>query len=134
MATKRLNTAQAEISAEQTDIYQLKVTLLGTKPPIWRRLLVPADLTLAQLHKLLQAAMGWEDEHLHEFHASSQRRITSERATLLSEVLQRKGAKIIYTYDFGNSWEHGIVLEKLAVRRSENNLSRLHGRPACLSA
>jgi hypothetical protein len=49
------------------DIYQIKVTLLGFKPWIWRRLLVPADLTLAQLHDVLQAAMGWQDCHLHEF-------------------------------------------------------------------
>src|SRR2546430_14987174 len=56
------------------EICQLKVTLLGTSPPIWRRLLVPADLTLAQLHDVLQAAMGWEDSHMHEF-SIGQRRI-----------------------------------------------------------
>ena len=49
------------------EIYQVKVTLLGTRPPIWRRLLVPADLTLEDLHDVLQAAMGWRDCHLHEF-------------------------------------------------------------------
>ena len=58
MATKRIRFQ---------DIYQIKVTLLGTKPPIWRRLLVPADLTLAQLHDVLQTAMGWDDGHMHEF-------------------------------------------------------------------
>jgi hypothetical protein len=98
-------------SAEQKDIYQLKVTLLGIEPLIWRRLLVPADLTLAQLHKVLQVVMGWEDEHLHEFHAN-RHRIGSERSTPLSAVLQRKGAKMIYTYDLGDFWEHRIVLEK----------------------
>jgi len=55
------------------DIYQLKVTLLGTKPPIWRRILVAADLTLAKLHKVLQIAMGWDDEHMHEFRAGQRR-------------------------------------------------------------
>ena len=45
------------------EVFQLKVTLLGTMPPIWRRLLVPAGLTLAQLHDVLQAAMGWQDCH-----------------------------------------------------------------------
>lgn len=55
------------------EIYQLKVTLLGTSPPIWRRLLVPADLTLAQLHDVLQAAMGWEDGHMHEFSIGQRR-------------------------------------------------------------
>src|SRR5260370_31806637 len=49
------------------EIYQIEVTLLWTEPPIWRRLLVPADLTLADLHHVIQRAMGWEDDHLHEF-------------------------------------------------------------------
>jgi hypothetical protein len=49
-------------------ICQIKIVLLGTRPPIWRRVLVPADFTLAHLHNVVQAAMGWEDDHLHEFH------------------------------------------------------------------
>src|SRR4030095_2877994 len=55
------------------EIYQLKVTLFGTSPPIWRRLLVPADLTLAQLHDVLQAAMGWQGCHMHEFSGGQRR-------------------------------------------------------------
>jgi hypothetical protein len=118
MATKRFDTAQ--------DIYQIKVTLLGTNPPIWRRLLVPADLTLARLHNVLQTAMGWDNEHMHEFRAGQRRFgrpepvdpfmrtpcVESERTAPLSAVLQRAGAKMIYTYDLGDNWEHGIVLEK----------------------
>lgn len=118
MATKHIETAQ--------DIYQLKVTLLGTDPPIWRRLLVSADLTLAQLHKVLQTTMGWDDAHMHEFRAGQRRfgrpepadpftrmpRVESERMVPLSAVLQRAGAKMIYTYDLGDNWEHGVVLEK----------------------
>jgi hypothetical protein len=65
LETKHIETAR--------DIYQLKITLLGASPPIWRRLLVPADLTLAQLHKVLQTAMGWEDEHMHQFRAGQRR-------------------------------------------------------------
>src|SRR5712691_6974538 len=60
-------------SAVPLEIYQLKVTLLGTSPPIWRRLLLPADVTLAQLHDVLQAAMGWEDGHMHEFSIGQRR-------------------------------------------------------------
>jgi hypothetical protein len=52
-----------------TEIYQIKIILLGTKPPIWRRLLVPANMTLARLHKVLQAAMGWTNSHLYMFKA-----------------------------------------------------------------
>ena len=113
-------------SAAPPEIYQLKVTLLGTSPPIWRRLLVPADTTLAQLHDVLQAAMGWEDGHMHEF-SIGQRRIgrpdpedrlmgmpsaENERTVRLSGILGRAGSKAIYTYDFGDTWEHSIVLEK----------------------
>ena len=108
------------------DIYQLKVTLLGTNPPIWRRILVPAGLTLAKLHNVLQITMGWDDEHMHEFRAGQRRfgrpepadpfmrmsRVESERTVSLSAVLQKAGAKMIYTYDLGDSWEHSVLLEK----------------------
>jgi hypothetical protein len=108
------------------EIYQIKVTLLGMDPPIWRRLLVPADLTLEQLHDVLQVAMGWEDCHMHEFRIGQQRfgkpdpmeqafggpRTASERTARLFSVLGRPRAKAVYTYDFGDSWEHQIVVEK----------------------
>lgn len=48
-------------------VYQIKVTLRGVRPPIWRRLQVPGDITLASLHETLQTAMGWTDSHLHQF-------------------------------------------------------------------
>jgi hypothetical protein len=108
------------------EVFQLKVTLLDSMPPIWRRLLVPANLTLAQLHDVLQAVMGWQDCHMHEFRAGHRHfgkpnpedrlmgmpPVENERTVHLSNVLGRVGAKAIYTYDFGDSWEHGIVLEK----------------------
>jgi hypothetical protein len=116
----------AKDSAVLPEIYQLKVTLLGTSPPIWRRLLVSADLTLAQLHDVLQAAMGWQECHMHEFSAGGRHfgrpnpedrfmgmpPVENERTVRLSSVLGRVGAKAVYTYDFGDSWEHSIVLEK----------------------
>ena len=121
-------------SAVPLEIYQLKVTLLGTSPPIWRRLLLPADVTLAQLHDVLQAAMGWEDGHMHEFSIGQRRfgrpdpedrlmgmpSVENERTVRLSGILGRVGAKAIYTYDFGDSWEHSLVLEKSASFFSHN--------------
>jgi hypothetical protein len=109
------------------DVYQIKVTLLGTKPPVWRRMLVHADITLAQLHDVLQTAMGWEDSHLHEFRVGRRRfgqpgpvdpfmrmpRVESERTARLRALLEETAAKMIYAYDFGDSWEHSIVLEKV---------------------
>jgi hypothetical protein len=93
------------------EIYQIKVNLLGTSPPIWRRLLVPAGLTLEQLHHVLQAAMRWEDCHMHEFSMGRRRfgrpdpddrlmgvpAVENERTVQLFSVLGRVGAKIIYT-------------------------------------
>jgi Plasmid pRiA4b ORF-3-like protein len=109
------------------DIYQLKVTLLGTRPPIWRRLQVPAALTLDVLHEVLQVAMGWDNSHLHEFRIGQKRfgkpdpndrlmglpAIGNERTTHLYLVLSKVGAKARYTYDFGDSWEHAVVVEKV---------------------
>jgi hypothetical protein len=112
-------------SALAPEIYQLKVTLLDTSPPIWRRLLVPAELTLAQLHDVLQVAMGWQDGHLHEFSAGGRRfgprdpgdqfmadDVEDERRVRVFGLFGRTGAKAVYTYDFGDTWEHSIVLEK----------------------
>ncbi len=93
------------------EIYQLKVTLLDTKPPIWRRLLVPAGLTLETLHDVLQVAMGWTDSHLHEFRVGKKRfgvpdpddelmdlpPVGDERKAHLFMVLGKAGAKAIYT-------------------------------------
>jgi hypothetical protein len=109
------------------EIYQLKVTLRDTRPPIWRRLLVPAGVTLEVLHDILQVAMGWYDSHLHEFRIGQKRfgkpdpgddlmdlpAVVNERTAHLFTVLRKIGAKAIYTYDFGDSWEHAIVVEKV---------------------
>jgi hypothetical protein len=118
MATKKIASSQ--------NIYQIKVTLLGTKPPIWRRLLVPASMTLAKLHDVLQTAMGWAGGHMHEFRTADRHfgipdpedrsmgmQVENERSIRLSSVLRSAGAKLIYTYDFGDNWEHAVVLEKL---------------------
>jgi hypothetical protein len=108
------------------DVFQLKVTLKGTRPPIWRRLLVPSNLTLGQLHYVLQTAMGWTDSHLHEFRIGGRSYgkpdpeyqdfglppSTNEDKVRLSTVLARVGAKAVYNYDFGDDWQHEIVLEK----------------------
>ena len=115
----------AKNSLVSPEIYQLKVTLLGTRPPIWRRLLVPSDLNLAQLHDVLQVAMGWQDGHLHEFSAGGRRfgppdpqdqfmadDVGDERKVRVFDLFGRTGAKALYTYDFGDTWEHSIVLEK----------------------
>jgi len=138
MATKRSDTAQ--------DLYQLKITLLGTKPPIWRRLVVPATITMAKLHDVLQTAMGWHDCHMHQFcagdrligkpdpddFASGMPPVENERTIKLNGVLRNPGAKMIYTYDFGDNWEHAVALEKrLPLLLDINHPICIDGKLAC---
>ncbi len=106
---------------EPTRIYQLKVTLLGLRPPIWRRILVPGNVSLARLHDILQIAMGWTDSHLHAFVADGrslgepdpQLELENERNWRLNQLLKQPKDKMVYVYDFGDNWEHQVLLEKI---------------------
>ncbi len=102
-------------------VYQLKITLRGvSKPPVWRRVLVPADVTLRDLHEVILRTMGWHGGHLHVFSTGWQEYGSpdpdlghaSDRKVRLSQVLTGPGDRLSYTYDFGDDWEHGIVLEE----------------------
>lgn len=118
------------------DVFQLKVTLRGIRPPIWRRLLVPASYTLARLHDAIQAAFGWEDCHLHAFIVYGEEygprdpeggtEVRSERVSLASLGLEAKD-KFSYEYDFGDDWVHDITVEKALV--SEETLPH----PICVA-
>lgn len=109
------------IRATGGSICRLKVTLRGSRPPIWRRFLVPADITLKRLHDSLQAVMGWTDSHLHQFSAhgvlygTSDREFglarVSESRTTVAQLLRHPKDRLKYEYDFGDSWEHDVVLE-----------------------
>jgi len=135
-------------------VLQLKVTLQGVRPPIWRRLAVPADITLGRLHHVLQIAMGWTDSHLHQFTLRDKSLRQSphdivrlieagrfdevftathgmrafvprgpefddleiegedEDGVALAQVCRKAKSTLLYEYDFGDGWEHKIVLEK----------------------
>ena len=103
--------------------YELRVDIVGAKPPIWRRLELPATTTLAQLHHVLQIAFGWQDGHLHEFtvgrthygvpDAGLMRPRHDEGRANLSQLLERPGEHLDYLYDFGDSWAHRVVLERI---------------------
>jgi hypothetical protein len=107
-------------------IYQLKVTLKDIKPPIWRRVLVPADITLHRLHEVLQTVLGWTDSHLYLFEVGVEPTyfgdpelvedwadLRPSRTTKLSRVAPAAGAKVVYEYDLGDSWRHDIRVEKV---------------------
>jgi hypothetical protein len=103
-------------------IYQIKVTLRGIEPPIWRRFQVRGDATLAELHDVLQAVMGWWDYHLHEFivqedhygvpHPDYMFEMKDESEVRLKDVAE-EGSTFIYEYDFGDSWMHDLKVEKI---------------------
>ncbi|MBI2844333.1 MAG: plasmid pRiA4b ORF-3 family protein [Armatimonadetes bacterium] len=111
----------------QAAIYQLKITLKYISPPIWRRVLVKNDITLTKLHRIIQVVMGWTDSHLHEFRTKDGvaygvphdegfffgPRVHSESGARLHDVLTEEREGMLYTYDFGDSWEHSVVLEKV---------------------
>ncbi len=120
-------------------IYQLKVSLRGAKPPIWRRILVEDTVWLPKFHDVLQIVMGWTGSHLHQFIAANQfygvpdpdfdfTRIRDEKKYRLSHILKKEKESIIYEYDFGDGWEHEITLEKILPY--DPNLSI----PQCLKA
>ncbi len=104
-------------------IFRLKVTLDEIRPPIWRRIDMPSDITLARLHLAFQAAMGWQEAHLHEFRIDGGeygepdaewddgRDHRSDRRYRLDTVAS-VGSRFSYIYDFGDYWVHRVVVEK----------------------
>ena len=119
-----------------TEILQVKVTLNGIRPLIWRHLLVRSDMTLARLHFALQEAMGWTNSHLHMFVIGDRRigdlrqdegelGLEDERKVKLGELIG-PGQSLTYEYDFGDGWIHEVKVEK-GLERDE----RLH-YPLCV--
>jgi hypothetical protein len=106
-----------------TPIYQLKVTLKDTKAPIWRRFLVPGNVTMRRLHDILQVVMPWQDMHLYMFEVGREyigepdpeewREVRPAKTTKLGQAAPAAGAKLVYEYDFGDSWRHDILVEKV---------------------
>ncbi len=113
----------AQKQTSGVSVYQLKVTLRGSKPPIWRRIHVTSDITLHKLHQILQIVMGWENCHLHQFVIGGTYYgrtdpdygvdMRNENTVKLSQVVKSEKFKFNYEYDFGDGWEHQIVVEKI---------------------
>ena len=105
-------------------IFQIKITLAGITPPVWRRLQVPSDLFLHDFHKVIQTAMGWENSHLHQFVKNGRtfgiaddefentERFMDYTSIRLIDVLNKENDTLRYIYDFGDTWVHEITLEK----------------------
>lgn len=126
---------------ESNQVYQFKLTLDGIRPPVWRRIQVRASDTLQILHHIIQMVMGWTDTHLHEFEIDGlsygnpdidESNFEDESDYFLDEVLEKEGQKIHYLYDFGDSWEHTLVLEKILDPEEGQDYPRcLAGKRAC---
>jgi Plasmid pRiA4b ORF-3-like protein len=122
----------------KTRIFQLKVQLRVVRPPVRRRVLVPGEMDLAELHEVVQTAMGWSNSHLHEFEVGGARygipdpdwgldEVADESGVKLSRIV-REGSRLRYAYDFGDGWEHDVIVEKVLSREPG---ARYPGRVRC---
>jgi len=124
------------------------VALVDIAPEIWRRLLVPLDTTLVELHRILQAAMGWTDSHLHEFEIGGLRygdadllnedRFDDQSQAFdaspirLRDFCRGAGTSFTYVYDFGDNWRHRVTLEKeVATKPAPKTASCIGGSRCC---
>ncbi len=112
-------------SAPVATVHRLEVTLRSVKPPVWRRIEVDSDTALDELSDLVEAAMGWLGGHLHAFEVDGvvyeradpeeglSRRARDESEHQLGDVLAETGAKMRWDYDFGDGWQHDVVVEAI---------------------
>lgn len=109
-------------SGAKTTIYRLRITLADVEPPVWRVVEV-ADCSLGELHDVIQVAMGWENSHMHQFildgkyygqDTGGDLDVEDEAGIRLSRIFTgKKKPRLVYEYDFGDSWQHEIRLEKV---------------------
>lgn len=122
--------------------YLLKIQLDDIEPAIWRRFVVPASITLDRLHDVIQIVMGWTDSHLHEFtigkkcyteYPESKEDGLECGRYRLGDLVKQKGRTFLYLYDFGDGWEHELVLEESRYYNPERQikLACLEGERAC---
>lgn len=130
--------------AAKAKIYQFKITLKGIRPPIWRQFQVNSHIRFLDLHRIIQGVMGWEDAHLHQFSVDGY--LLTDGITLketgsgggdvakswLDALVAEEEQKFVYEYDFGDSWEHEVVLEKILEPEAGATYPRcLAGKRAC---
>ncbi|NLX24724.1 MAG: plasmid pRiA4b ORF-3 family protein [Lentisphaerae bacterium] len=127
-APKNKPKVKAAKKNDRQEIYQLKISLKGSKPPIWRRILIPAEMELIDLHDAIQASMGWDGYHLHQFKQGNTFYLPEpddeftgfggfdtedSSGVRIDQLLRTEKDKIEYEYDFGDSWDHEVLLEKV---------------------
>ena len=108
---------------------------------VWRRILVPREITLRNLHRTLQTVMGWTNSHLHQFICQRSRlsdpgsrvgsKITDENRTKLGELIGTVGARLLYEYDFGDCWQHELLLEQVLLGDETFQQTCVAGKRCC---
>lgn len=115
-------------------LFQMTVTLKGIRRPIWRRVQVAGGIRLSDFHDAIQTAFGWTDSHLHEFCIGGRTYgqpddfdvdIENESAITLARAVGTV-RRFLYVYDFGDDWQHDVVVEKIVHGNSASE------RPLCL--
>jgi len=110
-------------------IYQVKITIGEFNPEIWRSILIPGDVRLPSLHRIIQIAFGWTNSHLHQFiHNDMLYTVRypyddvwyemnnvdyNKKKTCLSDLISKENETLVYEYDFGDGWMHDILIEKI---------------------
>ena len=118
------------MAPQMKTVHRLKVTPRQVRPPVWRRIEVSSNMKLSDLADVLEAAMGWLGCHLHSFEADGMlyetpageslgfRRPRDERKARLGEVLPGVKSKMRWDYDFGDGWQHDVVVEAIEPARA----------------
>ncbi len=127
------------IAPAKPDVLSLKVTLRNIRPPIWRRILMSSGMTLGDLHLAIQATMGWDSSHLHAFEIGDRQfgdrsimdDVENEDRRTLGDLVNSGMRRFRYTYDFGDDWQHDILIEKPPAASSRKNLAI--SLPACIA-
>lgn len=121
------------------NIYQIQIALTRSEPFIWRRLLIPSNLLLPDLHLIIQVSMGWENDHLYQFikgkifySPEDDTEDVEYEDIKISDLLKKEKEKIVYEYDFGDSWVHDVILEKILPddKKLKSSIC-LEGKMAC---
>ncbi len=101
-------------------VHTLRIELLYVEPTVWRRFVVPSETKLPKFNRMLEAAMGWEGYHLHMFEIADLRfgvldedddDVIDERRITVKQLLPRVGSQVRWAYDFGDNWQHDVVVE-----------------------
>ena len=133
---------------QELNAVQIRVALDDIEPPVWRRLVGPLGTTLAELHFIIQAAMGWTDSHMHEFEIGGLRygdievlsaertdddaRVYDANEVRLRDFSRQPGTSFKYIYDYGDNWRHTVTLEKvLTVKPAPKTATCIEGARSC---